>query len=109
VGYDLHVTRADYWLRNQDRPIGADEWLTVVNDDPELTPDPEFGRYSVTWSGKRPGQVGWFDWHDGNVFTTDPSRATVSKLLTLAERLKAMVQGDDGEVYESLAQWHRRV
>jgi hypothetical protein len=35
------------------------------------------------------------------VFTKDPDRATLAKMLRLAGRLGAKVQGDDGEFYET--------
>ncbi len=102
MAYDLRITRATDWTANEGREISGDEWLSVVESDPELAPDPSNGPYSVTWSGA------WFDWCDGNVFTTDPDRATVAKMLRLAEALAGAVQGDDGEFYESSRDWSPR-
>lgn len=108
MGYDLHITRADHWLHNRGHEISVQEWLELVQQDIELSPDPENGTYSVTWKGREAAHTGWFDWYDGNVFTTDPSRPSVRKLLAMAESLQARVQGDDGEVYECLADWTPR-
>ena len=100
MGYDLRITRSTDWAENAGLEIGADEWLAVVEDDPELTLDPANGPYAVRWSSGA-----WLDWYGGNVFTSDPDRSTVAKMLSLAERLSGLVQGDDGEFYESVHQW----
>ncbi len=105
MGYDLHLTRAASWKENAGCEIGSSEWLEVATGDPELSLDPVHGPYAVTWSSKRGGHTGWFDWSEGNVYTTDPSRECVRKILALAATLKALVQGDDGEVYESEREW----
>lgn len=101
MGYDLHITRSTDWAENQGCEIAAAEWLALVEADPELVADPKSGPYSVRWSST------FFDWFEGNVFTTDPDRATVSKLLGLAQQLAGVVQGDDGELYDNARQWPR--
>ena len=100
MGYDLHITRSTDWAQNTGMEIDAEEWLAVINEDPELNPDPANGPYAVRWSSSA-----WFDWFEGNIFTTDPERATVAKMLALAQRLAGVVQGDGGEFYESAREW----
>ncbi|MCB9879102.1 MAG: hypothetical protein H6835_16015 [Planctomycetes bacterium] len=103
MGYDLHITRSMDWADNRGHEISIEEWLAVVRQDSELDPDPANGPYSVRFGrGAR-----WFDWSDGNVFTTDPDHASVAKMLDLAQLLVATVQGDDGEFYESPNEWSR--
>ena len=99
MGYDLRITRSTDWTRNAGHEIDSSEWLACVRDDPELIPDPTNGPYAVSWSST------WFDWYEGNVFTTNPDRATVTKMLKIASALGGVVQGDDGELYESPRQW----
>jgi len=99
MGYDLRITRSTDWTSNAGHEIDSSEWLALVRDDAELTPDPSNGPYAVRWTST------WFDWFEGNVFTTDPDRATVAKLLQIAGMLDGVVQGDDGEFYESARQW----
>lgn len=103
MGYDLHITRAVDWTANEGNQIVVQEWMALANEDDELKADPANGPYAVRY---RSGA--WFDWFEGNVFTTDPDRATVAKMLAIAARLDAIVQGDDGEVYDSAQQWPRR-
>ncbi len=56
--------------------------------------------YFAVWSGPcTDPDGGWFDWADGCVSTKNPDRAILGKLLQLADKLGAVVQGDDGEVY----------
>lgn len=105
MGYDLHITRAENWLENQGREISKEEWLALVHEDPELTPDPTNGDCAVLWQGECSRADPWFDWYDGNVYTSDPDREVLAKSLEMAARLQAHVQGDDGVRYETPAQW----
>jgi hypothetical protein len=100
----LRITRAVDWRANQGVEISLQEWLGVVADDPELAWDPANGPYAVRFGGTR-----WLDWYEGNVFTTDPDHAAVSKMLGIAQLLSAAVQGDEGEFYDSANQWSRGV
>ncbi len=102
MGYDLRVTRAVDWTANRGLEISANEWLEVVSVDPELSLDPAHGPLAVQFGSGR-----WLDWYEGNIFTTDPDHATVTKLLSIAQRLSAAVQGDDGEFYDSPSDWSR--
>lgn len=103
MGYDLRITRATDWTANEGCEISAQEWRQIVAEDPELTEDPENGPLAVRYGSSR-----WFDWYEGNVYTTDPDHATVKKMFDLAERLLGAVQGDNGEFYDSAHQWTRR-
>ncbi len=105
MGYDLHVTRADNWEANTTRRIREEEWLRVIREDPELDADPTNGPYAANWLTSR--RATWFDWSDGNVYTTDPDQDAVGKLLDIAFRLRASVQGDDGETYANPTDWPR--
>ncbi len=107
MGYDLHITRAAQWADNAGFEIPADEWLALVASDPELGRDPAHGPHSVRWTSPDLRADGWFDWYQGNVYTTDPSRAAVVKMLLLARTLSAMVQGDDNEVYATAREWRK--
>lgn len=100
MGYDLHITRAMDWTDNTGQLIDESEWLELAAADQDLTADPANGPFAVRFR-----RSAWFDWFEGNVFTTDPDRATVQKMLLLAHQLSAIVQGDGGEIYESAQQW----
>jgi hypothetical protein len=107
MGYDLHVTRGD------GKPIGEAEWRAYVASDRELdltgvaeaeTPDGTL-RYEnpslACWRGHPAGEQVWFDFRDGEVVVKNPDEPTIGKMLVMAAALRARVQGDDGEIYES--------
>lgn len=102
MGFDLHITRAENWSENKDQWISSDEWLSVIETDRELTLDTTNGPFFADWSGDSRYESPWFDWSEGNIFTKNPDKQIVRKMLQLAERLNAKVQGDDGEMYSSL-------
>ena len=100
MGYNLHIHRADDWCKCDRHPITAAEWLAVVGADPELRIDGRSGPYFAVWPGPcRYPDGTWFDWSEGRVFTKNPDRATLAKMLELAGKLGARVQGDHGEFY----------
>lgn len=102
MGYDLHITRSDNWAESEETPISSAEWLAIVEADPELQLEPANGPYFAHWTGPcsyREG--GWFDWNDGQIQTKNPDRAILAKMLAIAEKLGAAVQGDDGEPYST--------
>ena len=105
MGYDLHITRAANWGENHGLEISAEEWLAIVSEDPELRPDLSNGPFAAAWNSPDSEQVGWFDWYEGTVFTTDPDGPIVGKMVSLARLLAGKVQGDDGEAYESQKDW----
>jgi hypothetical protein len=104
MGYELHITRAESWATNEGHEITADEWLGYVQSDPELRLSPNNGKYFVEWSGPSTYPEPWFDWFAGNISTKNPDKAIVGKMLQIAERLCARVQGDDGEFYEDTSE-----
>ena len=106
MGYDLHVTRGTNWIENEGHEIREAEWLATVEADPELRfAEPGDDTYAdglVLWLEQSSGgDQPWFIWVQGNVDTKNPGPATIQKMLDLAERLNARVQGDDCEAYLS--------
>jgi hypothetical protein len=101
MGYELHITRADEWSQNEGREITAEEWLEVVRRDPEFALDERNGEYFAVWTPTGGKDSGWIDWFDGNLASKHPDRRLLRKMLDVAKKLGAKVQGDDGELYES--------
>ncbi|HYF63160.1 MAG TPA: hypothetical protein VD886_10135 [Herpetosiphonaceae bacterium] len=100
MGYDAHITRAEHWPDTSGVEIQAEEWLSIVRSDPDMIIAPEHGAYFAIWRGTVEEPEVWFDWHQGNVFTKNPDEPTLAKMIQLAERLDARVQGDDGDMYD---------
>jgi hypothetical protein len=107
MGWEIHITRAKHWADSDKTPITAEEWLALVNADPELTIDPrDNGPYFALWlshwvDGDYPEHP-WFDWFQGTIQTKYPDRKTLGKALEIARHFGARVQGDDGEEYKQL-------
>ena len=101
MGYDLHITRAKNWSDNKNKWISSEEWLLFVKSDSELTLNADNGPFFTNWSGQSSYEYPWLDWSEGNVFTKNPDKAIVEKMLYIANKLNAKVQGEDGEVYNS--------
>jgi hypothetical protein len=103
MGYDFHVTRAEHWSSTESQGILAEEWLDLIKSDPELVPAPENGQYFVIWRGTTKYPETWFNWISGNITTKNPDKATLRKMLEIATRFNAHVQGDEGEIYDGAA------
>jgi hypothetical protein len=99
MGYDLHITRAANWSENEEAPITLDEWLVLVDADPELSLTPANGPYFADWRGPSGLAEPWLDWDAGNIYTKNPDSALLRKMAAIAALLGAHVQGDDGELY----------
>jgi hypothetical protein len=107
MAYRLHITRAADWMHSEELPITAAEWLKLVRTDSELIQDPAHGPYFVRWAGTG-SRDRWLEWSEGRINTSYPDGALLRKLVAIAERLGAKVQGDGGEVYsgaEPVDEW----
>ncbi len=103
MGYDVHITRAEDWWDNASHQISSQEWLETISHDPALTLEPKSGPYFAIWNGECSYPWGaWFDWFEGDIHTKNPDHHTLLKMLQLAAILNAKVQGDDGEIYQSI-------
>jgi hypothetical protein len=104
MGYDLHITRAEFHALNAGHEITAEEWLRYIDGDPELQPLPSAGPYFARWSGESKYPDPWFHWFQGTIITKNPDQAILAKMLEIAGRLGARVQGDDGEFYDDTSE-----
>jgi hypothetical protein len=106
MGYDLHITRRVHWSSEGD-DITSDEWLSIVATDPELRLQPENGPFFATWSGISTLISPWLNWSNGQISTKNPDDALINKMVAIARKLGAVVQGDDGELYNSAQDAHK--
>lgn len=101
MGYDLHITRKGFWADEEGPQILFEEWTKLVELDPDLEPDTQNDRkYFIFHHPTDNVPIVWGD--TGEIFTKNPDKLTLAKLLKIAAELKAIVQGDDGEIYSSL-------
>ena len=101
MGYDLHITRAEFWAENDGSQISSEEWLAVVEEDPELTlVADEDNPHFAAWSGKSVHAEPWLNWFNGNVYSKNPDQPIIRKMISIARHLKGKVQGEEGEMYD---------
>jgi hypothetical protein len=99
MGYDVHITRAENWVDNDDHKIEASEWLALIESDPDLRLAGYNGPHFAIWDGHPVEDEAWLDWRGGNIETKNPDDPLLRKMIEIAGRLDAKVQGDDGEFY----------
>ena len=104
-GIELYITRAEFWADNEDSPITADEWLSYIKSDLELSLDTSQGDHFARWHGKSAYEEPWLDWFQGNISTKWPDTALYQKMLQIAHALGGNVQDDDGTLYKSPTDW----
>src|SRR4051812_41536061 len=103
MGYDLHITRGD-WSSDDKDPITYEEWRQVAEADPDL----------AGWSGNEPTYTLrdcdiHLSFYHSEVSGTVHVRGgyfeeVLWKVLELAAKLNAVVQGDEGEYYRLIEQ-----
>ena len=99
MGYDLHITRAEDWTDSKNFPILPREWLAIIEKDEELKLAHKNGDYFAVWEKHLTNNKSWFDLADGEIYTKNPDDFSIRKMIEIAEKLNAKVQGDDSEVY----------
>jgi hypothetical protein len=79
-----------------------DEWLDYVASDPEIQRDPFNGPndFLLVAHPEEPTRL-WYNPGRGNIHTKNPDDFTISKMIAIAEKLGAHVQGDEGELYNT--------
>jgi hypothetical protein len=111
MGYDVHITRKTHWVDEAGPEIPLEEWESYADSDPMLSVNGH-----VTWNidgnlvrarifdvrepGSRDEIAAALYWYCGNVSSKNPCRAGVAHMASIAARLNARVQGDDGEFYD---------
>lgn len=99
AGYDLHITRKNFWADASGPAITFDEWKAYVRSDSQVAHDDRNTEHDfiVRFPG---GQFPiWYNPSLGEIYTKNPNEAAIQKLIEISRRLKAKVQGDDGEFY----------
>ena len=99
MGYDLHITRKEEWSEDG-LNITIDEWLSMVENDPELSIDERNGPCFAMWKPLHSCGEYWLDWFEGNIYTKNPDQVVICKMIEIAHLFDARVQGDDGEIYD---------
>ncbi len=113
MGYDLHITRQENWFdEDRAKQISIEEWKEFVANDPEMRLDnyaeADLGNGEVlrvgeegltVWTVYSGSDTVWFGFFKGNISVKNPDDEIIQKMLAIAEKFNARVQGDDGELY----------
>jgi len=116
MGYDLHITRKEYWFEEEQNAndITLEEWLVYIHSNSselelvdtngvkisEVEAKSQVPPGFCEWTEHPQDERPWFDFSDGNISTKNPDEPTIIKMISMAREFNAKVQGDDGEVYE---------
>ena len=108
MGYNLYITRRRDWHDDVGPSITREEWFTLIDDDPELSLKSDSEGMYANWVGECTYPDPWFayDEHLGTIDTKNPDEPIIQKMLDIAARLDARVQGDDGEIYTTPTEYY---
>ena len=112
MGYDVQITRAENWSDKDALPIFEDEWKAIVAPDSDLgitgfteaqTPNDEVIRIEspllTEWRGHSSQSPVYFTYRRNHISCKNPNHEILRKMLQIAAKLGAKVQGDEGEFY----------
>lgn len=109
MGYDLHISRREYWHDEDGPEISLDEWQAYAAQRADLVPCPvrDADGTVIADSGARgafgvqsePGEWWILDWSRGTVTTSRPPQDIIRIMVAMAQDLNARVLGDDDEDY----------
>ena len=94
MGYDIHIRRGG-------EKITLEEWLRYVESDSQIQRDPQNNATDFLFVAhpKEPAPL-WWQPRRSEIYTKDPDKATVQKMIEIAQKIGARVQGDEGEFYD---------
>jgi hypothetical protein len=113
MGYDVHITKASEWSESVKSPITEEQWRAAVLADGELKMD---GTVSATnpktqeavqvsnplmasWVDPKTKNKHYFYYSRGKITVKNPPDIAINKMTSVASKLGANVQGDEGELY----------
>ncbi len=119
MGYDVHITRKGDWSDTEGPMITREEWLDYVGGDKSMKLEREAivsndrgDAFSVSnetlavwkdWPARVEGKNEAWMWHAaGNVMAKNPDAEMLRKMFLIADALAAKLQGDEGEIYNSI-------
>jgi len=107
MAYLLYITRPPHFASRTRRRITAEAWEFVLKGDAALEPVEPAARepaLAVRYAGTEGDPSALLFFKEGNIVCRNPDEATVDKMVALADRLDALVQGEDGELYSAGAE-----
>ena len=120
MGYEVHITRKEYFFDEEGEQISFEEWENYIANDNEMRLDgfaeaktPEGilrieNEGLAVWEGwsknEVDGGMAWMSYFEGCITCKNPDEEILKKMHKIASKLGAEVQGDEGEIYDSEGQ-----
>jgi len=104
MGYDLSIIR---YKGEEPAEIAFEEWKNYVDGDEELeqsdmTDDGMYWEWNAHPEHNDPAAGRpWLNYSNGQIYSKNPDREMVIKMVQIASTLDAKVQGQDGEFYDA--------
>lgn len=117
MGYDVHITRKENWFDEGEQLITLQEWVDLIHKDSEMRLD-NFAEANIgngqtlhveseglaVWHTYSKdglnGNMAWFDYWNGTIKVKNPDTEILKKMWEIAQKLSAIVQGDECEIYD---------
>ena len=99
MGYDLHITKKDFWADENGQCISREDWNNYVKTDNQIQHNTKNSIDDFLVSLEREHFPLWYNPDICEIYTNNPSKKVIDKLIKISEALGARVQGDDGEIY----------
>lgn len=100
----VYITRHTNPADETGHPITAQEWMDCIDAEPDFrVPEADetewLGEHARYWTNYEPPIP--FDWVDGYIQVKSPDARIIARMKTLAEKLKANVFSETGELYDA--------
>ena len=99
MAWELHITKKEFWAYETGPKITKNEWLSLVKSDLSLTKDPDNSDDDFLFSYDGDTWPVWWNPDLGEIYTKNPPKPVIEKFKSIAKKLEAKVQDDDGKFY----------
>ncbi len=108
MSYNLYISRKEYWGNEDGEDIKKEEFDECIkNENIEKVSDDEY-IWKSAFGDQREEPSFWYEEEFGSITAKNPEPETIKLMCILAKKLKAEVQGEDGEIYDENAESKHR-
>ena len=99
MGWELHITKKEYWADEDGPSISKSEWVKYVQSDPQIVQDSANTEDDYLFKIDTEEWPLWWNPDLGEIYTKNPNDSAIIKFKSIAKSLDAQVQDDEGELY----------